>query len=153
MNMEKSIRNIRHINNTFVSLLDSLTVEQLNAIPVGFSNNIIWNFIHLLAVQQAVFYLLSGLPPTVDNAIIQAYRRGTKPESNLTESEIVAMKQTFADAINTLENDYGQGIFTNYKRYETSFGVVLENIDDAIQFSSVHDGLHLGYARALRRLV
>ena len=151
--MEKYIDNIRQVNNTFVKLLDSLSVEQLNKIPDGFKNNIIWNFAHLLAIQQSIFYGLSGVKPKIDATFIATYKRGTKPEKYIVENEILAIKKMFANAINTFEEDYKAGIFKEFKTYETSFGVTLTNIDDAIQFSTVHDGLHLGYARALRRLV
>jgi hypothetical protein len=151
--MQKYIDNIRQVNNTFVKLLDSLSVEQVNKIPDGFNNSIIWNFAHLLAVQQAVFYRLSDLQPTIDPVFIATYKSGTKPEKYIDENEIKNIKEMFADAINAFEEDYKNGMFKEYKTYPTSMGVVLTNIDDAIQFSTVHDGLHLGYARALRRLV
>jgi len=32
--------------------LEDYTLEQLNAIPEGFSNNLIWNLVHIVVVQQ-----------------------------------------------------------------------------------------------------
>ncbi|MDQ2751531.1 MAG: DinB family protein [Bacteroidota bacterium] len=151
--MEKYIDNIRQMNNTFVQLLDSLSIEQLNKIPDGFKNNIIWNFAHLLAIQQSIFYRLSSLQPKVDEAFINSYKRGTQPNHYVDETEVNRIKNVFSNAINTFEDDYKNGLFKEFKTYPTSMGVVLTSIDDAIQFSTVHDGLHLGYARALRRLV
>ncbi len=144
---------IRQVNHTFVKLMDELSIAGLNDIPEGFSNNIIWNFAHLLSVQQSVFYSLSGLLPRVDASFITQYRRGTKPEKQLNENEVDNLKDIFSKAINTFEEDYKNGLFTSYKTYETSVGITLRNIDDAIFFSTVHDGLHLGYARALKRFV
>ncbi|RMG65283.1 MAG: hypothetical protein D6722_16080 [Bacteroidetes bacterium] len=49
--------------------------------------------------------------------------------------------------------DYEAGRFTAYRRYETSYGVVLASIEDAIRFGNVHEGLHLGYMMVQRRAV
>ncbi len=151
--MQKYIDNIRQVNNTFVRLLDGLSIDQMNKIPEGFNNNIIWNFAHLLSVQQSLFYSLSGLPPKVDTAFINTYKRGSKPERMVSENEMAEIKQLFSNAISTFDDDYKAGIFKEFTTYTTSFGVVLTNIDDAIQFSIAHDGLHYGYAMALKHLV
>ena len=36
--------------------IKDLTVEQLNEVPAGFNNNIIWNVAHMLATQQGICY-------------------------------------------------------------------------------------------------
>jgi hypothetical protein len=137
----------------FLQLLDGLTIEQLNTIPAGFNNNLIWNFAHLLAAQQVIFYGLAGLTPNVDEQFIKSYRRYTKPEGFVNAPEFENIKQNFERAQQTFFEDYRKGAFSNFKQYTTSFGVQLDNVEDAIKFSSLHDGLHYGYAMALKRLV
>jgi hypothetical protein len=39
-----------------------LTTEELNQIPRGLNNNIIWNLAHLISGQQGIFYARAGLP-------------------------------------------------------------------------------------------
>ena len=137
----------------FVHLLDGLTIEQVNKIPEGFNNNLIWNFAHLLATQQVIFYGLGGLIPNVDEQFIKRYRRYTKPEGSVIAEELERIKQNFEEAQQQFFEDYRQGKFNSFKQYTTSFGVQLDTIDDAIKFSSLHDGLHYGYAMALKHLV
>ncbi|WP_170971104.1 DinB family protein [Ilyomonas limi] len=137
----------------FVRLLDGLTTEQLNTIPTGLNNNLIWNFAHLLATQQVIFYRLSGLIPNLDEDFIKCYRRFSKPEAFVSAEEFEKIKQNFEQAQETFFEDYRMGAFTNFKRYTTSFGVQLDTLEDAIKFSSVHDGLHYGYAMAMKHLV
>jgi hypothetical protein len=48
-----------------------------------------------------------------------------------------------------LDRDYQEGIFRHYVPYKTSYGVELNNIDDAIIFNNIHEGLHLGYMMAM----
>ena len=47
--MEKQFETIRKTRAFLRSLVDNLTTEQLNEIPEGFSNNIVWNFGHIVA--------------------------------------------------------------------------------------------------------
>lgn len=144
---------IRKTNQTFVSMMKDLSVEQLNTVPVGFNNNIVWNFAHSLAVQQGFFYGLSGLPYTIEKEFINRYKKGTKPEEFVTEAELANIVNMFANAIEILERDYKGDIFKNYQHYTTSIGFVITNIDEAIHAASFHDGWHFGYARALKALV
>ena len=37
-----------------------LTTEQLNKIPEGYNNNIIWNLAHLIYAQQSICYVGAG---------------------------------------------------------------------------------------------
>ena len=151
--MPINIELIRKTNQAFVGVMNGLSIEQLNAIPAGFNNNIIWNFAHTLAVQQAFFYGLSGLPYTIGNEFINQYKKGTKPEKFISETEGANIKNMFANAIDTFEKDYKNGVFENYQPYTTSIGFIISNIDEAIQVASFHDGWHFGYARMLKKLV
>lgn len=45
----------------FIKLVDSLTIEQLNKIPDGYNNNIIWNFGHIVVSTQTLCYVRTGI--------------------------------------------------------------------------------------------
>lgn len=151
--MEKYFDIMQKTRINFVQLLDGLTIKQLNTIPEGFNNNLIWNFGHLLATQQVIFYGLAGLTPNIDENFIKSYRRYTKPEGLVSVDEFETIKQKFEQAQKTFFEDYRNGAFNSFKPYTTSFGVRLDTLEDAVKFSSVHDGLHYGYAMALKHLV
>lgn len=152
--MEKRIDNMRRIYEKLIGVMDGLSIEQLNKIPAGMSNNIIWNFAHLPATQQRLFYMFSNLPTTIDTTFIKKYVSGTKPEGDVTAQEFADIKQLYANAIDKFEDDYKAGIFKEFNSYTTSsLGITMYNIDDAITTSTIHDGLHFGYIRALKHLV
>ena len=50
-----------------------------------------------------------------------------------------------------MEEDYHKGVFKTYNEYTTSYNVTLNNIEKAIMFNNVHEGLHLGYIMALKK--
>ena len=72
--------------------LENYTLEQLNTIPDGFSNNLIWNIAHIVVTQQLLVYKLSGLPANVSDEMIEKYRKGTKPEHIVTQAEVDEIK-------------------------------------------------------------
>ena len=151
--MPVNIQVIRKTNQSFADMISNLSIEQLNTVPSDFNNNIIWNFAHSLAVQQAFFYGLSGLPYTIEKDFINLYKKGTKPEQFVSETELTNIIKIFADAIDIFEKDYENGIFKEYNSYTTSIGFIITNINEAVQCASFHDGWHFGYARALKKLV
>ncbi len=151
--MDKSIDTIRATRKLFSELLDGLSVDLINKIPAGFNNNIIWNFGHVIVSQQIICYKMAGLPFKIDEAYVSKYAKGSKPESFVDEEEVVLLKQKSVALIDQLVEDMERHSFNNYQAYTTSFGVELTSIDDAIKYLTMHEGLHLGYAMALKRIV
>lgn len=150
---DKSIDTIQATRTLFLKLVDGLSIDQLNKIPEGFNNNIIWNFGHVIVSQQILCYKLAGLPLKIDEAYISKYSKGTKPESFIDENELAFLKQQATQLIDELIADIEKGLLNNYTNYTTSFGIALNSIEDAVKFLTMHEGLHLGYAMALKRIV
>ena len=143
----------RQTRSNFLRLIDGLSTEQLNLIPEGFNNNLIWNFAHNIVTQQLLTYGLAGLPTKVDNKWIAAFRKGTKPEQLYSAEEIEQLKALTFDPLDQFEDDYKAGIFETFRVYPTSYGVTLNTLEEAIAFNNVHEGLHLGYAMSMRKKV
>jgi hypothetical protein len=137
----------------FLAVVNSLTTEQLNYIPQGLNNNIIWNFGHSIVTQQLLCYNLSGNRMHVNKELVHKYRIGTKPEEIVSEEEIENLKQLALELPTKMKEDIQTDIFQEYKEYTTSFNVTLTNIEEAVKFNNVHEGLHLGYAMAIRKLI
>jgi DinB superfamily len=149
--MQKQIELIKQTRSRFIQLVESLSIEQLNEIPAGMSNNIAWNFGHIVAAQQGLCNGLSGVALNLDPAFITNFKKGTKPEGFINEETIHLFKGYILSNINDLEKGLSENIFTNYQSYTTSFGNTLNDIEDAVRFVSVHDALHLGYSMAIRK--
>jgi hypothetical protein len=151
--MKATIDKIRTIRTSLLSLIENLSIDQLNHIPEGFNNNIIWNLGHLVAAQQGLCYLRSGLQATVDDKLIQLYKPETKPAEFVDDKEFEAIKQLLMLTLDRLEVDYQNNIFNKYNAFTTRFGVQVANVNEAIEFLLFHEGLHFGYVMALKRVV
>ena len=61
------------------------------------------------------------------------------------------VKEWALKSVDQMEKDLAAGLFKEYSAYPTSFGISLNSIEDALAFINTHEGLHLGYAMALRK--
>ena len=151
--MEKQFEILRKTRGFLLSIINDLSIQELNQIPKGFNNNVAWNFGHVIAAQQGVCYLRAGLPMLIDKEIFTKFKPESKPESEMGEDELEGLKSLLFSTIDDLEADYAAGKFSNYTPWTTRYGVQIDSIEDAIKFLPFHDGLHLGYSMALRRAV
>ena len=151
--MHKQVESLKATRKFLLNLISDLTVDELNKIPSGFNNNIIWNLAHLIASQQGVCYKRAGLDMVVEESFFEAYKPNTKPECFVESQEIEVIKGMFISTIDMFESDLRKGIFEIYPSWTTRYGVELKNIGDTLTFLPFHEGLHYGYIMALKRVV
>jgi hypothetical protein len=136
------------------NVLENNSLEDLNKIPKGFNNNIFWNVAHLVVSQQVLVYKLSGLPLLVSDELVEKYKKGTKPEAPVTQSEVEEIKALLFNPIEKTKEDYYNGVFKEYQEYVVvTTGNTLRSVEDALQFTVFHEGLHIGYIQALSRAI
>jgi len=135
------------------NFLKELTYDQLVKIPKGFNNSIFWNIAHILVTQHLLVYKNSGLPIGLDENIIKKYAKGSKPSTEIPETEIEYVKKNLVTAVINTQKDYEKHLFKQYEVYHTSVKISLNNVDEALKFSAFHDGIHLGVILSLRKLV
>ncbi|MGS2740279.1 DinB family protein [Sinomicrobium sp. M5D2P17] len=152
---EKQVEILKSTRNLVVNAIEGLSPEEINKIPEGFNNNIAWNLAHLVVSQQILCYRLSGLECNVSEDIINDYRKGTAPdpEKPITEEELRYFREIFLSNPDKLQEDYREGLFKTYNTYTTSMNVTLSDIDSAMAYNNMHEGLHLGYILALKRAI
>ncbi|WP_203256481.1 DinB family protein [Hyunsoonleella ulvae] len=145
------------LNNTrsiLKQIIENNTLEDLNKVPQGFNNNIIWNIGHVLVSEQLLAYKLSGLDTSLTDEMINTYRKDSKPKGNISQTEIDEIKSLLLPTIEKTKKDYNDTIFKNYNAYTVSTtGNTLNNIDEALQFIVIHEGLHYGYVLALLKAI
>ncbi|MEB0260306.1 MULTISPECIES: DinB family protein [unclassified Mucilaginibacter] len=151
--MQKGIERIKMTRVYLLNLIEGLTTVQLNEVPVGYNNNIIWNLGHLIASQQSICYLRSGLKIFIDEEYLASYKPGTTPNKLVTSAEVIRMKKLYITAIDQFGKDHEEGFFSNHPHWKTNYGIEVANIEEAISFVLFHEGLHVGYMMALRRLL
>lgn len=134
--------------------LENYTLEQLNTIPSGFSNNMIWNIGHIIVSQQILVYRLSGLPLMVSDEMISKYKKDSRPEGPVTQAELDEIKSLLLKNIEQTIVDFDNNLFVNFTPYTTSTGGhQLNNAEDAMAFNNFHEGIHLGIVMSIKKFV
>jgi len=131
--------------------LEQFSLDELNKVPKGYSNNMFWNIAHTVVTQQLLVYKLSGLPMLVAQELVDKYKKGTKTEHNATQAEVDEIKGLLFSTIEQTKADYDNGKFVGYQEYTVSTKSTLTSVDDAIAFNNFHEGIHLGYILALKK--
>jgi len=137
--------------NILEGFLNQFTLDELNKVPNGFSNNIIWNIAHVVVTQQLLVYRNSGLPMFVSDDLIEKYKKGTKAEADVTSEDVEEIRGLLFSSLEQLMKDYNNGLFKNYNQYTVSTKSTLTNVEEAMEFNNFHEGIHLGYILALKK--
>ncbi|HEX3387090.1 MAG TPA: DinB family protein [Mucilaginibacter sp.] len=151
--MNPQIDILKKVRAFLLEGIKDLTTEQLNKIPQGYNNNIIWNLGHLVAAQQGMCYKRANLTPHISDEFWEQFRSGSKPNGYLSAEEINKIKNIFLHTMDELDADYSKEIFGNYTAWTTRYAVEVTSIDDALKFLPFHEGLHSGVIGTMRKLV
>mgnify|MGYP001466135076 CR=1 FL=1 len=139
--------------NNILNSIKGLSLSELNEIPVGFNNNIIWNVGHIVATQQLLCYKMSGLDMALDPAFIAKYMKGSFAVGDASQEELDYIVKQLKELPVKAEADYANGVFKEFNSYTTSYNITLANVELAIQFNNVHEGLHFGYIMAMKKVL
>jgi hypothetical protein len=154
--MNNKLNKIKNFRLYLLKQIENLTEDQLNYIPSGYNNNIIWNLAHLVAAEQNVCYVRAGLPVTVEDKYIKPYIPGTKPEAYVHDQDIKSIKQLLITSIDTLQSDLDKNKFVNYSpsvMIPKVYGFEITNIEEALEYLLYHEGYHSGCILSLKHLV
>ena len=149
--MKKHFEDLMVIRSQFIDFLNEYELKQLTYIPMGFKNHIFWNCAHALVTQQLLTYHLSGNQMLVDQDWVYRFKKGTFDEQNVKDSEVEKLIELLESTVPQLKKDYFAENLSAYQVYDTSFGIRLETVEDAIRFNNIHESLHLGYIMAMRK--
>jgi hypothetical protein len=139
-----------------LEIVSALTPEQLLTVPKGFHNNILWNLGHVVASQQVLCYVKSGLAPRAPAYLMPLFGKGSSPAqwtAAHVEIDVTEIKTWVLDTVSLLRADFENHAFKTYEAYETSTGMVLTNIGEALAFVLWHESMHLGVITSQRKLV
>ncbi|WP_421796179.1 DinB family protein [Haliscomenobacter sp.] len=154
--MNKHIQKIHHFRKFILQNIETLSIEQLNEIPQGLNNNIIWNLGHLIASAQMIFYKRAGLPFTIDEKYITPFLPNSRPDGYITATDVENLKDLALSTIENMQTDYHIKDFNQYiksENIERVYGIEVLTIDDALEFLLYHEGYHTGKIISLKQLI
>ncbi|GAB3166395.1 DinB family protein [Telluribacter humicola] len=151
--MEAVLKAWKTSRTIYLDFINNYTAEQLNKIPDGFNNTLIWNIGHVIVAQQSLIYRGSNLPMNISDSLVDLYKPGTKPTAPVSPTEINELKSLLTSLIEQTEEELKSGKFVTYNERMTVTGFHLGSLKDALEFNNYHEGIHLGYMMSLRKFV
>ena len=151
--MESTFEITRASRNVLLKFLDNYSLEQLNKIPEGFSNNLIWNIAHIVVVEQMLIYNLSGLPMLVSQEMVDQYKKGTRPEAFVSAEEVAEIRDLLFTTIEKTREDFLSGAFKEYRPFTTMTGFEITGAAEAIAFNYYHEATHTGIMMSIRKFI
>ncbi|AWI27161.1 DinB family protein [Flavobacterium pallidum] len=151
--MQRTFDVTRTSRKVLEQYLDNYSLEQLNKVPPGFNNNLIWNIGHIVVVQQMLVYNLSDLPMMVSAEMVEKYKKGTRPESDATQAEVDEIRALLHAPIDTTEEDQKKGIFKTYRDFTSMSGFSMTSAEDAMEFNNYHEAMHTGIMMGIRKFI
>src|SRR6187402_1339375 len=97
--MRTQIEIVRKARSFILGMVNDMSDDQLNKIPPGYKNNIIWNMGHLIASQQDLCYIRSNVPIVVDEGYIKLFKTDTKPQGIISSEAIDTIKKLMLPTI------------------------------------------------------
>ncbi|RYE22638.1 MAG: DinB family protein [Sphingobacteriales bacterium] len=149
-NILKAWKTSRQLHGSF---FDRFSLEQLNKIPAGFNNNIIWNLGHIIVAQQSLIYKSSNLPMHIDDDLFERYKPGSRPIARVSAEEAQELKTLLTSLIGQVEDDLAAKKFVHFNERTTITGFHLGNLTDAFEFNNYHEGIHLGYIMSIKNFL
>ena len=133
--------------------VSDLSIEELTWIPPGHRNNILWNMGHIVVTEQLLHYALCDVQTLTPDRWTAMFRKGTSPEEWVAQPDPAPIIEALTTVPERLETDYANGLLTEFRPYETSSGVRLDTLEEALAFNNFHEGIHFGIIRSLRNRV
>lgn len=149
--MDATFRIWETSRNIYSKFFDNYSLEQLNTIPAGMSNNLIWNLGHVVVSQQKLVYALSGLPMHIPDSLFEKYQNGSRPDGKTTQAEVDEIKKLLSEMVEKTKVDFEAGIFKEYHPYQTKTGFHLGTWKEAMEFNNYHEGIHLGIMMSIKK--
>lgn len=151
--METAFRITETSRKVLSGFLEKYSLEELNKIPEGFSNNLLWNIGHIIVVQQLLVYKLSGVPAMISTEMIEKYQKGTKPEHNVTQQEVDEIKVLLFSTLEKTKQDLAQNVFQKYMEFTSMSGFTMKSAQNAIEFNNYHEAMHTGIMMQIRKFI
>ena len=111
---------IQAILQKFSDSISALSENELNRIPKGFNNNIVWNYGHAVISSYLLLYVRTAVYPNYFVPFTEKYKIGSRPEGNVLFEEINELRWLAEKFASTVNQDFENGVFNTITPFSTS---------------------------------
>lgn len=133
--------------SNIIKILKSFSLEQLNIVPAGLNNNLIWHAGHLLLTHQFLLYHFTDNPMMVDaEKYMGLYGSGTKPNEKIDQNQIDDLVEALESTTAQTIQDWKDGKLVKFNGPFTSdyYQITINTPEEALAFNVMHEAFHFG---------
>lgn len=146
-------KTVRATRQYLLQHLQDLTEAQWLQVPDKAGHNILWNAGHVVYSEIHLTYDRCGLPWGVPKTYEALFKGGSSPKDWQSTPSIDEVLGHLKNGPDHLYAAYSTGKMDKYEPIELVKGYSLVNIEDALAFNCMHEGVHNGMIMELRKLV
>ncbi|MYL48373.1 DinB family protein [Halobacillus litoralis] len=153
MKEESLFQQMRFVRKRSLAALDATTEEVADAKPEGFLNNIRWNFGHIFVSQENLLARFTGEEAFIPEGYIQLFNGGTSPDEWPEEVPRLSdlRKELESQTERLIQTYEGRLSEEGEKPFDLGGGIVFRTLDEVLNFTIWHEGLHQGTISAMKR--
>ncbi|MYL71836.1 DinB family protein [Halobacillus litoralis] len=153
MKEESLFQQMRFVRKRSLAALDATTEEIADAQPFGFVNNIRWNFGHIFVSQENLLARFTGEEVVLPEGYMHLFNGGTSPGEWPEEvPRLSELRKELETQTERLIHTYkGRLSEVGEKPFDLGGGIVFRTLDEVLNFTIWHEGLHQGTISALKR--
>lgn len=146
--MEEYLTTLNLNRKELLKVIAQLSTSQLNLIPHGNSNNIVWNLGHLLIVSENLLYKHSPLDRPAHDFDLSRFARSTRPEQIVSQEDVVRIKKALLETVSIFTETHDS---SRLKELD----ITIENIisEAELRFILFHENMHYQTIMKLMYLV
>lgn len=145
------IKSVLTARGYFAQTIKDLSESQLTEVPDGASNSVLWNIGHIVHSNSSMVYGPCGLDSPIPSNYEELFKGGTSPGTWSTPPSTEEVLGHFKTMNKDIVAKYTAGELGNFATLELMPGMTLDNIEDALGFCCVHEGVHIGAVIALKK--
>jgi hypothetical protein len=152
--MDKFLNQVELIRAVTLETLENVAAETVDIMPPGYNNTIRWHIGHILTTQDRFATIFAGATSQLPAHYSSLFANGTKPadwqETPPSLEELIAQLKEQPSHIKT---QLGSRLHEKAVKPFVRSGYPLETIEEVMNYSLYHEGVHIGMINGLKRAI
>jgi uncharacterized damage-inducible protein DinB len=143
---------LEFVRTATLSAVEGLSEGEANAVPEGFSNNILWNLGHIYFVQERIFHFAQE-PLSVPEGFAKFFGSGTKPADWVEQPPALSvvcelLREQPQRIRESLRKRLNEPVAEPFKIRSLE----MRTLAEVLTFMLYHEGTHIQNIKTIKRL-
>ncbi|WP_409290282.1 DinB family protein [Peribacillus sp. SCS-37] len=145
-----ALNQLNKIRDWTIKTAEGLADDTANIQPEGFNNTIKWHLGHIITETEYFLFELAGHNGRIPPEYNRFFGPGTRPSEWREEGPLLGdLAEVLKSQVERMNQIKPEDLSVQLKESQHDF----ESLADSAAFSALHEALHLGQIKAMKRIV